>query len=150
MKNCNDKGSCNGRREFLVKATATTGGLLLSLAGTKSITAKTTDDPVDDVVLKLDDKSALNHSGGSQIIETKAGKIIVIRNNDMSISAFSEVCTHKGGPLKLDEKTGELKCPWHSSRFDAKTGAVLGGPAKLPLPAYSAENAVVVDLKPKA
>ena len=155
MKNCNDDNACNGRREFLVKATATTGGLLLSLASAGAISAQKKDDDMpqtsdEDVVVKLDANSALNKVGGSETIDTKAGKIIVVRNSDMSVSAFSAKCTHKGGPIKYDEKTGELKCPWHGSRFDVKTGAVLGGPAKSPLPAYSTENAVVVDLKPKA
>jgi Ferredoxin subunits of nitrite reductase and ring-hydroxylating dioxygenases len=154
MKNCIDEDVCSGRRDFLVKATATTGGLLLSLAGAKALTAQTADNKImgdqDDVVLKLDEKSPLNRPGGSQTIETKAGKIIVVRNSDMSVSAFLAKCTHKGGPIAYNEKTGQLECPWHHSRFDTKTGQVLGGPAKEPLPAYSAESAVVVDLKPKA
>jgi nitrite reductase/ring-hydroxylating ferredoxin subunit len=156
MENCNDKGTCKGRREFLVKATATTGGLLLSLASVGTISAQKAEDKMtqtgdaDDVVLKLDDKNPLNRPGGSETIDTKMGKIIVVRNSDMSISAFSAKCTHKGGPIKYDEKTGQLECPWHHSKFDVKTGSVLGGPAKQPLPAYSAESAVVVDLKPKA
>jgi nitrite reductase/ring-hydroxylating ferredoxin subunit len=155
MKNCNDENACNGRREFLVKATATTGGLLLSLAGAGAISAQKKDDNMpqaadEGLVVKLDEKSGLNKAGGSEIVETKAGKIIVVRNSDMSISAFSAKCTHKGGPISYDEKTGQLECAWHHSKFDPKTGSVLGGPAKEPLPAYSTENAVVVDLKPKA
>ena len=155
MKICNDNKACSGRREFLVKATATTGGLLLSLASAGALTAQKTDDMAaqttdDNIVVKLDEKSGLSRPGGSEVVDTKAGKIIVVRNSDMSISAFSDKCTHKGGPIKYDEKTGQLKCPWHGSKFDAKTGAVLDGPAKSALPSYSAENAVVVDLKPKA
>lgn len=156
MKQSKDEAVCSGRREFLVKATATTGGLLLSLSGAGALSAQSGQSQpaatgeADDVVVKLDEKSALNHAGGSEVIETKSGKIIVIRNSDMSISAFSDVCTHKGGPLKFDEKSGQLVCPWHNSKFDAKSGAVLGGPAKQPLPVYSAESAVVVGLKPKA
>jgi len=154
MKNCNDENACNGRRDFLVKATATTGGLLLSLASAGTLLAQKKDDAPqtsdEDVIVKLDANSALNKPGGSETVETKAGKIIVVRNTDMSVSAFSAKCTHKGGPIKYDEKTGELACPWHGSRFDVKTGAVLGGPAKSPLPAFTTENAVVVDLKPKA
>jgi len=155
MKDCNDENACNGRREFLVKATATTGGLLLSLAGAGSISAQKRDDNTpqtsdEDFVVKLDSNSALNKPGGSETVETKAGKIIVVRNSDMSISAFSAKCTHKGGPVKYDEKTGQLECAWHHSKFDPKTGSVLGGPAKDPLPSFSTESAVVIDLKPKA
>jgi len=154
MKNCNDESACSGRREFLVKATATTGGLLLSLASagalpaqTKEPASQTTDE---DLIVRLDEKSGLNRAGGSEIVETKAGKIIIVRNSDMSLSAFSAKCTHKGGPISYDAKTGQLECAWHHSKFDPKTGSVLSGPAKEPLPAYSTENAVVIDLKAKA
>lgn len=154
MKNCNDENACSGRREFLVKATATTGGLLLSLASAGAVSAQTKEGAPqttdENLVVKLDEKSGLTKAGGSETIETKAGKVILVRNSDMSVSAFSAKCTHKGGPIKYNETTGQLECPWHHSKFDPKTGSVLGGPAKDPLPAFSTESAVVVDLKPKA
>jgi nitrite reductase/ring-hydroxylating ferredoxin subunit len=46
-------------------------------------------------------------------------------------------CTHKQGPLnegKLDGST--VTCPWHGSKFDVCTGAVLQGPAVDPLKTY--------------
>jgi ubiquinol-cytochrome c reductase iron-sulfur subunit len=53
-----------------------------------------------------------------------------------SIRVYSRICTHAGCAVSifLDE-SGELVCPCHFSRFDAKSGgAVLGGPASQALP----------------
>jgi nitrite reductase/ring-hydroxylating ferredoxin subunit len=46
-------------------------------------------------------------------------------------------CTHRQGPLNggtLDGST--VTCPWHGSQFDVRTGAVLRGPAGVPLKTY--------------
>lgn len=46
-------------------------------------------------------------------------------------------CTHKQGPLnegKVDGST--VTCPWHGSEFNVCTGAVLRGPATVPLKTY--------------
>ncbi len=48
--------------------------------------------------------------------------------------AFSAVCTHEGCTVQFVRKTETFNCPCHGSIFDAKTGAVLGGPAPSPLP----------------
>lgn len=48
--------------------------------------------------------------------------------------AVDGICTHHGGALcdgMLFDET--IQCPWHGSRFDVRTGEVLGGPAKRPL-----------------
>ena len=47
-------------------------------------------------------------------------------------SVFSNKCTHAGCLINR-EISGELVCPCHGSKFNAKTGAVLRGPAVLPL-----------------
>ncbi|MBV9819862.1 MAG: DoxX family membrane protein [Solirubrobacterales bacterium] len=56
---------------------------------------------------------------------------IVIRHTDGSLTAFSAVCTHQG--CTVGYQGGEIVCPCHGSRFSSETGAVLGGPAPLPL-----------------
>jgi len=38
--------------------------------------------------------------------------------------------------VDVDPAKGILACPCHGSTFDPKTGAVLGGLAKDPLPSY--------------
>jgi Rieske Fe-S protein len=136
--------NCNGRREFLVKTTATAGGLLLGLSGLNNVSAKETEG--DDVTIKLDEKSPLSKVGGSYTFDYKGDKIIVIRKTETDFAAFSAICTHKGGPLEYKEKTQQLVCPWHNSKFDT-AGQPAGGPAKTPLRNFATEKAVVVNLK---
>ena len=48
-----------------------------------------------------------------------------------NIYAFQEFCTHRFGPLSEGTFDGtNVKCPWHGSCFDMKTGKVTEGPAK--------------------
>ncbi len=50
------------------------------------------------------------------------------------IYALENRCTHLGGPLCqgfLKEST--VTCPWHGSRFDVRTGQVVGPPARTPV-----------------
>ena len=62
---------------------------------------------------------------------------VAVFNVDGGFCAIQAKCTHKQGPLNegpLDGST--VTCPWHGSRFDVCTGAVLQGPAKDPLKTY--------------
>jgi 3-phenylpropionate/trans-cinnamate dioxygenase ferredoxin subunit len=46
-------------------------------------------------------------------------------------------CTHLGGPLCQGRlESFVVQCPWHGSRFDVRTGAVVGPPARAPVKAY--------------
>ena len=146
---------CDNRREFLVKTTAVVGGIMLGLSG--AVNAQKSEDdkskmpiaPDDEFVLKLDDKSPLSKIGGFDTFDTKSGKVVVVRTSETDFKAYSAVCPHKGGPIKYDEKTSQLFCPWHGSRF-TMTGAVIKGPAKTDLPLFTTEKAVVVNLKTKS
>ncbi len=51
--------------------------------------------------------------------------------------AFSAVCTHAGCTVGFERSVQEFVCPCHGSIFDAKTGAVLQGPAPSPLPSLT-------------
>ncbi len=66
-----------------------------------------------------------------------ADKDVVLANVDGKYYAIGNVCTHEEGPLDegILEKY-EIECPWHSSRFDLRTGAVTQGPADTPEPRY--------------
>ena len=157
-KSCEKSGgaACNNRREFLVKASSIAGGVVLGLSALQTANAqgdnksdkKDVEAQADEFVVKLDDKSPLGKIGGFDTVETKNGKVVIVRTADMSFSAYSAVCPHKGGPIKYDEKTQQLFCPWHNSRFDLK-GQVVKGPAKEPLMAFATQEAVVLTLKPK-
>jgi nitrite reductase/ring-hydroxylating ferredoxin subunit len=62
---------------------------------------------------------------------------VAVFNVGGHLCAVQAMCPHRGGPLnegKLDGTT--VTCPWHGSRFDVCTGAVLQGPAKTPVQIY--------------
>jgi cytochrome b6-f complex iron-sulfur subunit len=54
-----------------------------------------------------------------------------------TVHALSLVCTHLGCLVNWVPDQGEFHCPCHGSRYDAN-GAVLQGPAPLPLKRYEA------------
>jgi Rieske Fe-S protein len=60
---------------------------------------------------------------------------VVARPQDRTVAAFSARCTHMGCTVLVAGTT--LRCPCHGSQFDAMTGAVLGGPATVDLPAIA-------------
>lgn len=52
-------------------------------------------------------------------------------------SVLANRCSHRGGPLADGKLVGAcLRCPWHGSEFDIKTGLVRRGPASVPQPVY--------------
>ena len=154
--------NCGGRREFLVKATTLASGLGLILSGLgnaataqkktggdNKMLAKLPDDKMlasDETVLKLTADSPLGKVGGSQTIETAAGKVIVARTAADTFVALSAVCPHKGGPIKYSIEKQDFFCPWHNSRFDAD-GKVIKPPAKTGLTKYTTGEAVVVNVR---
>ncbi|MEP6787208.1 MAG: Rieske (2Fe-2S) protein [Acidobacteriota bacterium] len=135
MKDCNEMVDCVGRREFLVKSAFIAGGLVLTLSGAASVFGKAVNGT--DVVIPIDDKSPLNKVGGSQIVESAKGQIIVVRTGDASFVAFSAICTHKRGVVEYDAAKKQFECPNHS-KFDASNGNVIDGPADDPLPKFTA------------
>jgi nitrite reductase/ring-hydroxylating ferredoxin subunit/uncharacterized membrane protein len=55
---------------------------------------------------------------------------VVLARTDAGLSAFSDRCTHKGGPLSDGALVcGVVQCPWHGSQFNVRSGAVTRGPA---------------------
>ncbi len=60
-----------------------------------------------------------------------SGRKILVANINGKLYAVSSECTHVKGPLDKGtlEKT-VVTCPWHDSKFDVTTGAVINGPAK--------------------
>lgn len=65
------------------------------------------------------------------------GDRVTIANSGGTFFAFSDVCTHDGGPLCEGELEGEsVTCPWHFSRFSVKTGEVIDSPAHEPVRSY--------------
>ncbi len=58
---------------------------------------------------------------------------VVVREANGTLIAHSAVCTHAG--CTVGYQGGQLVCPCHASVFNARTGAVITGPATAPLPA---------------
>lgn len=59
------------------------------------------------------------------------GDKAILVNFNGQYTAYVNRCTHKGGPVKLEEAV--VRCQWHGAEFDPSTGAVLKGPAAEPL-----------------
>lgn len=54
--------------------------------------------------------------------------------------AFSDRCTHMGGPLSDGALVGcTVQCPWHGSQFDIRTGRVVAGPAQEKIVTYTVQ-----------
>lgn len=91
---------------------------------------------------QIDDKQPL-----AQVVDVPAGgglvlkeqKVVVTRDVDGRVAAFSAVCTHQGC-LVSSVSDGAINCTCHGSKFDPATGERVAGPAKNPLPAVSIER----------
>ena len=145
MKDCNEKGPCIGRREFLVKAGLVAGGVVLTVSSVGPARAAA----FEDVTVEIAEGSSLAKVGGSQIVDSTAGKIIIIHAEADKYLAFSARCTHKGALLEYDPNGKKLSCNKHGSAFDSATGKVVHGPADEPVKAYSttaSEKKVVVNI----
>jgi cytochrome b6-f complex iron-sulfur subunit len=71
---------------------------------------------------------------GNAVSATLDGKPILISQPVAGqIVAFTAICTHQGCTVAPAGK--EFKCPCHGSVYNAATGAVITGPAPLPLAA---------------
>lgn len=65
------------------------------------------------------------------------GEKIALLNVGGAFYALSDTCTHRGGPLSEGEVEGaEVTCPWHGAKFDLRTGAVSGPPARTGVKSY--------------
>jgi nitrite reductase/ring-hydroxylating ferredoxin subunit len=65
---------------------------------------------------------------------------IAMRLRSGEVVAYSSVCTHLSCAVLWHEATGDLRCPCHDGRFDARSGRVLAGPPPRPLPKIKVEE----------
>ena len=141
-----DAQQAGARRNFLRRA-ACAAGLVVALpslglaAEEKTEAAKS-----DEVVLKVGEHKALDKIGGSKIVATEAGKIIVARTGESSFAACSALCPHKGVEMEYDHASKKFVCPAHHSEFDLN-GKLASGPARSNLKNYASQAAAVVTLK---
>ena len=133
MKRCD----CS-RRDALI--TIGLGALAASLPG---CSAKSTLSPASAthctggycIDLTVAANAALRTVGGGVLLDTGSDRIAVVRQSATRVVALSAVCTHEGCLTDLDASASTLDCPCHGSSF-ALTGAVVQGPAFLPLRVY--------------
>jgi nitrite reductase/ring-hydroxylating ferredoxin subunit len=65
------------------------------------------------------------------------GERVAVANVDGRFHAFSDECTHDGGPLSDGDLDGAIvTCPWHFSRFDVRTGEIVESPAEEVIAVY--------------
>ncbi len=76
-------------------------------------------------------------SEGQMLLAHIEGARVVVARCREGWMAFSDHCTHKGGPLSDGALVGcTVQCPWHGSQFDIRTGQVVNGPAKAAINIY--------------
>jgi nitrite reductase/ring-hydroxylating ferredoxin subunit len=125
------------RRDFLVKAGFFAGGAVLAISALGTSAFATT---FEDLTVEIGPDSPLAKAGGSQVIDSSAGKLIIVNEGGAKFAAFSARCTHKGGTVGYDAAAKKLVCPKHGSAFDGSTGAVVNGPADAPLKSFPAKS----------
>jgi nitrite reductase/ring-hydroxylating ferredoxin subunit/uncharacterized membrane protein len=89
-------------------------------------------------------------NGKPQRVEVDGVGLVLCRTgNNGDVAAFGEFCPHLAAPMSdgwVDR--GRLVRPWHGSRFDVCSGAVLRGPSAVPLPRYQTRiNDGIVELR---
>jgi uncharacterized membrane protein/nitrite reductase/ring-hydroxylating ferredoxin subunit len=77
---------------------------------------------------------------GQMMLAHIAGQRIVVGRCQTGVIAFSDHCTHRGGPLSDGALVGcTVQCPWHGSQFDVHSGRVVAGPAGAKIDTYQIE-----------
>ncbi len=80
--------------------------------------------------VKIGTKAEFEDSEGGKLVEA-GGQSLAVFNIAGTYYAIENTCPHRGGPLAEGMMAGEeVICPWHGSRFNVKTGAVLTPPAQ--------------------
>ncbi len=74
---------------------------------------------------------------GQMVLAEIGGARVAVGRCPEGIVAFSDRCTHNGGPLSDGALVGcTVQCPWHGSQFNVHTGRVVNGPAQHAIEAY--------------
>lgn len=74
---------------------------------------------------------------GKPTCVTANNQRIALFKVDNKFYAINNTCTHQGGPLcEGSLKESVVTCPWHGSRFNVTTGALINGPAERPITTF--------------
>ncbi|MEU7050910.1 Rieske (2Fe-2S) protein [Streptomyces eurythermus] len=119
--------SCASRRTVLRGAAAPVAGLALAACSSPDEGGSSSSAALESVDLGKESEVA---KGGAKLYRDH--NVVVSRDQDGGLKAYSTICTHAGCPINKLEGT-TLICPCHGSRFDAVTGKVVAAPATEPL-----------------
>lgn len=138
-----------GRRRGLARALSATGFLISSSAahlggklgyGLGIRVNRTVGQTVSDSFVAVLDAADLNGDGLREVTVGGA-PVLLARSRSGEVCALANTCTHLGAPLAEGSRDGDtVICPWHGSRFDLHTGAVLEGPAVFAQPRIQARE----------
>ena len=115
------------RRAALAGATAAVGAVSLAACSPQGAGSSSSVPAGASTTLKLSEVPV----GGAVSAKLGGAPILVAQPKAGTVVAFSAICTHQGCVVK--PVNDEYDCPCHGSRFNEATGAVLHGPATLPL-----------------
>lgn len=74
--------------------------------------------------------------GGSRCVTANGVPYALFKVNG-TVYCLDNTCTHLGGPLCQGTlRDSVIQCPWHGSRFDVRSGEVVGPPARRPVRSY--------------
>jgi len=78
----------------------------------------------------------LDSAGGSLLFRYPTGSdpCILLRGDDGSLLAYSQVCTHLSCAVIHDKKANDLVCPCHNGHFAISDGRPTAGPPTRALP----------------
>lgn len=80
-----------------------------------------------------------SESDGERLRTARAAGVglVVARPDGEEAAVLANRCSHRGGPLSEGELAGGcVRCPWHGSEFEVRSGRVVRGPATVDQPAY--------------
>ena len=75
--------------------------------------------------------------GEGAVMRRGIHRVAVYRTGEGEVLAYSARCPHLGCAVHWSPQEKSWDCPCHGSRFDARTGAVLNGPANHPLTPFA-------------
>ncbi len=80
--------------------------------------------------------------GGSMLFRypTEGDPCILLRGEDGSLKAYSQVCTHLSCSVIYKREAGKLFCPCHCGYFSPADGRPTAGPPTRPLPRIRIER----------
>lgn len=87
----------------------------------------------DQVIVNLDQATALNNPGGWALVTS--ARLLIVNIGTNQFSALTSVCTHSNCERNWTFSNNVFTCTCHNSRFNTD-GSVVNGPALTPLVQY--------------